>query len=153
MATLGTFTAGQVLTAAELNAIGTWTTFTPSWTNFTPGNAVQDWSYTIVNDIMVVSGITTLGSTSVMGTEPRMTIPASRTAKRWSIGVATMRDAGVATQTGIVQVNGPSETVIRMTYSLVSGVNVRIANVSSTAPFTWAVNDYFSFTIVMDVTP
>ena len=32
MATFGTFTAGQVLTAAELNTAGAWQDYTPSWT-------------------------------------------------------------------------------------------------------------------------
>jgi len=32
MAVFGSFVAGQVLTAAELNAAGTWQDYTPSWT-------------------------------------------------------------------------------------------------------------------------
>lgn len=54
MATLGTFTAGQVLTAAELNAIGTWTAYTPeiTATGFSIGNATTYGYYTVVNDIV-----------------------------------------------------------------------------------------------------
>jgi hypothetical protein len=45
MATLGTFTAGQVLTAAELNAIGTYTTYTPTYSGLTivNGTVVARW--------------------------------------------------------------------------------------------------------------
>jgi len=45
MATLGTFVSGQVLTAAELNAIGTWTSYTPTYTGLTivNGTVVARW--------------------------------------------------------------------------------------------------------------
>ena len=50
MATLGTFTAGQVLTAAELNAIGTWTTYTPTVTNWT--GTFSKAEYSQINEIV-----------------------------------------------------------------------------------------------------
>ena len=38
------------------NAIGTWTSFTPTWTNLTVGNGTYDWSlYSRVNDIVFFS--------------------------------------------------------------------------------------------------
>jgi hypothetical protein len=76
MATLGTFTAGQVLTAAELNAIGTWTAFTPSFTNFTLGDGtVDEAQYAQINNIVLVNVQVTMGTTSVMGTNPSFTSP------------------------------------------------------------------------------
>ena len=58
MATLGTFTAGQVLTAAELNDIGTWQTYTPvlsaATTNPNLGStAVIEGHYAQINDIVI----------------------------------------------------------------------------------------------------
>ena len=53
MATFGTFASGQVLTAAELNAAGTWTSFTPSWVNLTPGNGVVSAAYSQFNKILL----------------------------------------------------------------------------------------------------
>ena len=151
MATLGTFTAGQVLTAAELNAIGTWTAFTPSWSNFTPGNAVEDWSYTIVNDIMIVTGITTLGTTSSMGTAPTMLIPDSQVTDKWSNGVARMRDSGVATFLGTAFIES-ANTNIKVNWMTVSSNQVRSAGLTSTSPFSWANGDYITFTIAFDIT-
>jgi len=57
MTALGDFSAGDVLTAANLNAIGTWTTFTPTLkfgsNTITPG--VQDGRYIILNELIIVS--------------------------------------------------------------------------------------------------
>ena len=132
--------------------IGTWTAFTPSWSNFNPGNAVENWSYTIVNDIMIVTGITTLGTTSSMGTAPYMLIPDSRVAARWATGVARMREDGVATRIGNVEVSGPGDTNMNLTYWTVVSNQVRAAGINSTTPFNWGTGDYITFTIAFDIT-
>ena len=64
MATLGTFTAGQVLTAAELNGIGTYQSFTPTFSGFTLGNGTVKAAYTKINKFVHYYGGVTLGSTS-----------------------------------------------------------------------------------------
>ena len=75
------FTSGQVLTAAQLNGIGETTTFTPSWSaGFTPGNAVENWSYTRVQNMVIVNGGTTLGSTSSHTGTIDLTLPVGTTA-------------------------------------------------------------------------
>jgi len=73
MTALGDFSSGDVLTAADLNGIATWTSFTPTWTNLTVGNGTYDWSlYSQVNDIVFFSIRFTLGSTSSVGTTPEL---------------------------------------------------------------------------------
>jgi hypothetical protein len=64
MATFGTFASGQVLTAAELNAAGAWTSFTPSWVNLTPGNGVVSAAYSQFNKILFVRVKLTWGTTT-----------------------------------------------------------------------------------------
>ena len=153
MTALGDFSSGDVLTAADLNAIGTWTTFTPSWNNLTVGNATQDWSYCIINDFMVVTGTIVFGSTTAMGTSPSMTIPDSRVADKWSInGGVLLRENGVATRIGVASVSGPSDSTIGFNAYLVSGSDVRVTSITASAPFTWGTNDYLSATIILDVT-
>lgn len=44
MATFGTFTAGQVLTADELNTAGAWNTYTPSWTQSATITKTTNWA-------------------------------------------------------------------------------------------------------------
>tara|TARA_R100001086_G_scaffold170504_1_gene93103 strand:- start:264 stop:734 length:471 start_codon:yes stop_codon:yes gene_type:complete len=46
------FSAGAVLTAAQLNQIGDFETFTPSWTNITVGNAANTGVYAQVNELV-----------------------------------------------------------------------------------------------------
>jgi hypothetical protein len=44
MATFGTFVAGQVLTAAELNSAGVWQDYTPSWTQSATISKTVNWA-------------------------------------------------------------------------------------------------------------
>jgi hypothetical protein len=46
------FTSGSVITAAELNAIGDFDTWTPSWTNITPNSATVEAYYARVNELV-----------------------------------------------------------------------------------------------------
>ena len=46
------FDSGDVLTAANLNAIGDWTAWTPTWTNLTIGNGTVTAVYAEVNEIV-----------------------------------------------------------------------------------------------------
>jgi len=91
MTTLGDFSSGDVLTAADLNSIATWTSFTPTWTNLTVGNGTYDWSlYSKVNDIVFFSMRFTLGSTSSVGTTPEFTVPVA-TSNNTQLSVGTGR--------------------------------------------------------------
>ena len=58
------FSAGAVLTAADMNSIGEWTAFTPSWTNVTVGNGTQKAYYAVVNEVVHVIGELVIGSTT-----------------------------------------------------------------------------------------
>ena len=58
------FSAGDVLTAANMNSIGEWTAFTPTWFNITIGNATQKAYYAVVNEIVHVAGEFIFGSTT-----------------------------------------------------------------------------------------
>jgi hypothetical protein len=53
---LGDFTAGQVLTAADLNDIAVWTDYTPTFAaGVTVGNGTWVAGYAIVNEILVLA--------------------------------------------------------------------------------------------------
>lgn len=142
MAVLGTFVAGQILTAAELNAISTWTTFTPSWTNLTVGNGTNTGRYSTVNKIMYVQTAFTMGSTSAMGTDPTLTLPASATmdtTAQAAFGVCTIEDTGTATFVGICF--RPSTTGVRVYVNNVSATYQTLTSITSTVPMTWTNTD------------
>ena len=150
MTALGDFTAGDVLQASDLNAIGAWTAFTPSWNNFTVGNGTQDFAYCLINNVMLLNGFLTLCTTSVMGSNPSFNLPASKTVQRPAIAGVTARDFGVATRLFYaVPVTG--STTIGFSYWTPAGSVINNAAVSATTPWTWANGDYIRISIVMEV--
>jgi hypothetical protein len=72
MTALGDFSSGDVLTAADLNAIGTWTTYTPTFFSSGGGAAIGNGTiagrYCKVNELVFVENTITFGSTSTFGT-------------------------------------------------------------------------------------
>lgn len=88
------FTAGQVLTAAQLNSIGEWTSFTPSWNNVTIGNATESWYYAVVNDIVFVEGQTVLGSTSTITGNVTVDVPVGTAQTLFDMPIGQMSYTG-----------------------------------------------------------
>jgi len=70
------FTAGAVLTAAQLNSIGESTSYTPTSSNgITTGNGTFWGMYQQVHNIVTFYATFTLGSTSAIGTFIRFSAP------------------------------------------------------------------------------
>ena len=131
-----------------LQTLGTWTSFTPTWTNFTAGNATQSFRYTIFNKVMIVSGTLTLGSTSVMGSSPRFTIPESKTAIGESYAPTRILDSGFGNFSGLV--------VATSTFIVFSCINAAstyavLVDVTATAPMTWTTNDAIYFSVAFAI--
>ena len=75
------FTAGQVLTAAQMNGIGeAATSYTPTVTNFTTGNGTVTGSFTRVNKMIFANVKITLGSTSAITGSITISNPVTGTA-------------------------------------------------------------------------
>ena len=146
MAEFGTFASGSVLTAAELNAAGAWTSFTPSWTNLTPGNGVVSAAYSKFNKILFVRVKFTWGTTTSCGDPVRMTLPASLTQETTSqdpIGLSSLTDIGVAGYSGVVSVI--SSTLVGINVYNAAGTYLAPNTVNTTRPFTWGNGDIISF--------
>jgi hypothetical protein len=146
MATFGTFASGQVLTAAELNAAGTWTSFTPSWVNLTPGNGVVSAAYSQFNKILFVRVKLTWGTTTSCTDPVRMTLPASLTqdtASQETVGFAQYTDTGVASYVGYVTVF--SSTVVGLGVMNSAGTYTAANNVNNTRPHTFGNTDIMAF--------
>jgi hypothetical protein len=142
MATLGTFASGQILTAAELNAIGTWTSYTPTITGVTAGNATVAASYIELNQIVFFQVRWIFGSTSAVTGPVTITYPVTaNNLYQAAAGVNVyLEDSSAAAD--FVGVAYPDTT---------ARFEVRAANASTTylgataltsaIPFTWATGD------------
>jgi len=145
------FSSGAVLTAANLNAIGEWTSFTPSWTNFTPGvNATENWWYAVINGVLHVTGRTVLGTTSSVTGAIRMDVPTGTmfSAQRQAVGVLQMREAGAsANYVGVWEQY--DTTKVQADYFEVSGSLIESTPTNTNDPFAWGNNDQIrgSFTV------
>jgi len=138
------FTSGQVLTAAQLNSIGEATAFTPSWTNLTPGNATETWYYTQVNELVLVQGITVLGSTSsITGTVYLAPPVGSLLVTNPMAG--ELYCVGTDLRVGMVQLtpSGLSPQVFT-----VDGSYINRATVDATEPFTWASGNSLRMSVI-----
>jgi hypothetical protein len=116
-----------------------WTSYTPTWTNLTVGNATQEFYYMQIGKLVVLRGRITLGSTSSVGTNPRFTTPTTHFASSWVDGDAKLVDASGSTY--LAAIDFFSSTTMRVGSWSVSGANVIRAQITSTAPFTWASTD------------
>jgi hypothetical protein len=152
MATFGTFVSGQVLTAAELNALGTWTAFTPAWSGITVGNGTQSAFYSVINKILFVKSRITFGTTSVMTGFPQFTMPNSLTASsnnQQIFGTAASEDTGVASYIGSCYLI--SSTSVRAYVHLANGTYSRLENITSTVPMTWGNSDVLLLDFMVQV--
>lgn len=147
------FTAGQVLTAAQLNGIGeAGVAYTPTWTNLTVGNAVQDFKYVQINKLVYVRGSIVLGTTSSVGTAPRFTFPLTAAAYpgQMYLGNTYLLDSGTAAIRGAVVYF--STTAAEIGYNtLYTGTLTAQALPTATAPWTWTTNDAIRVEFVYEV--
>jgi hypothetical protein len=139
MATFGTFTAGQVLTASELNGGGAYTNIssTQAFAGFTKGNATVVSKYMKFNKFVHFWGGVTLGSTSVMnGPALDVTLPFTATGGVLTNESNCMFYNNAAVYWGVgLHIN---TTALRLVAMNVAGVYAVNADVNATVPFTWA---------------
>jgi|DEB0MinimDraft_10_1074344.scaffolds.fasta_scaffold10565_6 hypothetical protein len=148
------FTSGQVLTAAQLNAIGETIDFSGSLalTSWTLGNGtVNVCKYVRVQNLVFYYGKVTLGSTSTTSGDLRVNLPVTAAAGfAENAGLARYNDVGTASYAGTCSFE--STTLLNMLVSDSSSSKVQIQNVNGTNPFTWsgAAGDQFFWQIVYE---
>lgn len=154
MTALGDFSAGDVLTAADLNAIGTWTSYTPTWTssptNPAIGNGTLYGAYSQINEMVFVYIRISMGSTTTFGSGVwKLSLPVTG-AKPFNFalnGWAAYVDSSAATW-----YNGMA------TYTaLADEISLRWAgggygDVYSAQPFTWANGDTLEVRLAYEAT-
>ena len=145
-------TAATGMKWAAASAGGTYTAYTPTFTNFTIGNGTINYArYTQIGKFVQAYGKVTLGSTSSMGTNPNMTLPVTANANTtggWVLGSLTIGDTGTATYEGYVKAS--STTVAQMVVGNVSGTYTTNTAIQATLPMTWASTDTFLWSFIYE---
>jgi len=124
-------------------AIGTWTSYTPSFTNFTLGNGTATARYAQVNDLVFVEGQVVLGSTSVMGSTPQISHPVGTSSLEVFIS-NTLRydDYGVGNYVGTIWIY-PNQIYLGTLYT--GGTWAGVGFINATTPFAWGTGDVFTW--------
>ena len=93
MATFGTFTAGQILTAAELNSAGTWNDYTPTFTQSATITKTVNWArYTQLNKWVQVSVKLTATSGGTSANAIKIGLPVNASTNNYVMGTAIFVD-------------------------------------------------------------
>lgn len=143
-----TIPAGSRLLAEDLlantsevdNAIGAWTTWTPTLSNLTLGNGTVVARYKLIGKTLHYHFRFTLGSTSAVGTGPAFTLPftphSSYVAFTDNVGDGMLRDNSASQYRAGGWLTTTSGTTVQIFHSSTTTVTV-----TATVPFTWAVGD------------
>ena len=148
------FTAGDVLNAADLNAIGEVEDYTPNFTNgITVGDGTLTGKYARLNDVVFAWGQFRLGSTSAVTGDVKVDVPvtASSTGLRTAVSTHVLLvdlSAGVR-YAGIGRDSTASNVGLRYVKQSTGSSAANTANaLSATLPFTWTANDSIAWTHV-----
>ena len=149
MATFGTFTAGQVLTASELNAAGAYTSYTPTFAGFTLGNGTINFAkYTKFNKLVHVWGQVTLGSTSVMTGPLDVSLPATAVGPVLTVGGNCQFYNNALLYFG--QLIHITTTSIRLVAINSTGTYAFNTDIGAAVPFSWANTHSFRWNHVYE---
>lgn len=93
MATFGTFVAGQVLTAAELNTAGAWQDYTPSWTQSATISKTVNWArYTQLGKWVQGSVKMTATSAGTANNIIKVGLPVNASSNNFLMGICLFND-------------------------------------------------------------
>jgi hypothetical protein len=143
-------TAATGLAWTTVGGGGTYTAYTPTFTNFTLGNGTINFArYVQIGKFVTAYGKVTLGSTSSMGTNPFISLPVTATANNNAImGNLTVNDQGTQTYYGYVYYS--STTVAQLIMANVAGTYPVFGLIQSTTPMTWVNTDSFTWRITYE---
>jgi len=145
MTALGSFTSGQVLTAQDLNEIGTWQDFTPNWSGLTEGNAPTTiYKYCQINEIVFVKLYVQFGSTTAITGSVTFEPPVASDNyfSEWSQGNVLCEDNTGSDYWGTTfRLNATTASLF--VYNS-SSTYLSASALSSSVPFTWTTDDKLS---------
>ena len=141
----------QYYDGAAWQSLGaTYAAWTPSYTNLTIGNGTNNFRYAQVGSLVHAYGQLTFGSTTSMGSQPKISLPVTaKLANDFYTNNISYIDASTTDQffgAGYVD----TTTTVRFKLPQVTGVNIFHANVGASAPFTWTTSDVINFNFVYE---
>jgi hypothetical protein len=143
------FSDGVALLATELNAIGDWTSYTPTLANWAIGNGTMSGAYIQIDKVVWFYAEAYFGTTSTYVGAPTITVPVNmETSQTHQDNIPNQfqvrcRDAsGSAVISGTCQYSTTSVVTVGVWDS--SGTYATYAALSSTVPITWTNTDFFS---------
>lgn len=154
-----TILANAIVTNAKLSTTagepgGAWQTFSPTWTNLTPGNGVGNYKYMQIGKTVFFRIRFKFGTTSTMGSIPLVTYPvppldindgSSTTEFSAIIGSSIFKDDSVGSAyNGVVYFK--NATNMQPATIDTSGALSLGQTVDATSPFTWATSDLIQLT-------
>jgi hypothetical protein len=133
---------------ASLNGIGSYTAYTPTFTNLTVGNGTSSFAYAQVNKMVHVIGTFTFGTTSaITGLGPGISLPFTRAAATNPIlGVGSYSDAAVATYNAFLL--SLTTTEVNLFAHTATGTYVSEVPVNTTVPFIWGNLDIIMINLI-----
>lgn len=143
----GSKLASSSIPNAQLSHNAAWTSWTPTWTTLTIGNATVSATYQQIGKTVNFQILVTLGSTTTMGsvTPPTFTLPVAASSftngagKVVPLGCATAYDTSASLYFSLAAATSNSTTV--GTVLRPSSDPVQLSPLSSALPFTWATGD------------
>ena len=148
--------AVQTKLAIGNTVIGTYTAYTPTLGQITIGNGTIETKYCRVNNFVHYYGKITFGSTtSITGANANFSLPLTADVPATNISTAMGKcyfydvSAGTFFAGTVAMANS---TTVYGGINTASGTYVQWGGWSSTAPFTWATGDFYTFNITYKAT-
>jgi hypothetical protein len=129
-------------TSTGLEWAGTYTAYTPTFTNFTLGNGTAVGRYLQIGKTVFVEIKVTLGSTSSMGTDPYVFLPVNCNMVYGMQGSAVIQDYGTVEY--VCGAANPYADSLRLFLVGAGGTYANYGIVNATSPMTWTTNDNFT---------
>ncbi len=142
MTTLGNFVVGQILTASDMNIIGTWSSFTVTTTG--SANMTFTGQQCVINDLCIFEIIGT--ATGACTPPVTVTYPQGMASLNGAVGL----QAGYFDDSASIWYYGPmqrsSGSIGQTRVWNASGTYLTSTQPTNLIPFTWAINDLFVLT-------
>jgi hypothetical protein len=129
--------------ATGLTYTGGWTSYTPTFTNFTLGNGTVAAKFCKIGKVVFIHARIVLGSTSAVGAYPIMSLPVNAVTSGYFTGTADLQDAGTTNYMGKIYID--SATGVWPSVDNASGTYVGYSIVTGTTPMTWTTGDGFIY--------
>ena len=145
------FSAGAVLTAAQLNAIGDAadTAWTPSWNNFAKGSGGTNTGYYMrVNDLIVARFTQTLGTSPTIGSVSLVLPVTAHFTTYQPCGQIWMGQSGGSIYNGQAVLTAAGTCTFYGAYVFGTAAVTINQGVTASTPFSWGSNDYLTGQIV-----